>query len=100
MLFTSKAPDEKLLTASVPKQAKATQAGNNTVVLQLICNLLFKIFENEHVWPDVLIKAFVDDSLNERNWIDNDLCRELVQNIVAVFNTKIIPFSFESKVDK
>ncbi len=48
----------------------------------------------------MFIKAYLDDSLNERSWVDNEQCRDFVQYIVAAFNTKIIPFSFESKVAK
>jgi hypothetical protein len=99
LLFSNKTTEEKMSTTS-SKQMKPANVGNYAVVLQLICNLLFKIFENEQVWPDALLRAFVDDSLNERNWIDSDMCGELVHSVVAVFNTKIIPFSFESKVEK
>lgn len=70
---------------------------NSVLVQQLICNLLYKLFENENKWPDMFIKAFIDDSLSERNWIDSEMCKEFVQNIILAFHTKIIPFSFESK---
>jgi integrator complex subunit 1 len=76
--------------------ASNKQTSNVHLVQQLICNLLYKLYENETKWPDLFIKAFIDDSLSERNWVDCDTCKEFIQNILLAFHTKIIPFSFES----
>lgn len=42
------------------------------------------------------MKAYFDDSLGERSWVDNSSCKEFVQNIVTAFDTKPIPFSADN----
>lgn len=41
-------------------------------------------------------KAYVDDSLGERAWVDNALCDEFVENVKTAFSTKPIPFSVDN----
>ena len=94
-LFTTKY-DLQLINNKQSATTKTTTS-NVYLVQQLICNLLNKLYENETKWPDLFIKAFIDDSLSERNWVDCDSCKEFIQNILLAFHTKIIPFSFESK---
>lgn len=45
------------------------------------------------------MKAFVDDSLGERAWVEHPLCREFVLNIQTVFETKPIPFSVDGSAN-
>lgn len=88
-----------------------------------ICNILYSLFENENCWPEIFIKvnlirlkkftefcsnifkifflfvdikAYFDDSLGERTWVDNPSCKEFVQNLTTAFNTKPIPFSADN----
>ena len=36
-------------------------------------------------------KVFVDDSLGDRAWIENDRCRMFVDNLLTAFSTKLPP---------
>jgi integrator complex subunit 1 len=58
-----------------------------------MCTLIYNVYENEPDWPEIFIKAYIDDSLNERIWVDNPNCKEFVENIQTAFCTKPIPFS-------
>lgn len=60
-------------------------------VLATICSLLLNIYECESTWPDIFIRAYVDDSLGERNWVDSVACKEFVDNVRTAFYTKPIP---------
>ena len=44
----------------------------------------------------ILKKAYFDDSLSERAWVDNPSCKEFVQNTVTAFATKPLPFSADN----
>ena len=96
-LFTTKIDNTYGNKLAKPPISGIPIQSNVSLVQQLICTLLYNLYENETQWPDIFIKAFIDDSLSERNWVDSDLCKEFVQNILLAFHTKIIPFSFESK---
>jgi hypothetical protein len=98
-LFTNKFDSQIKLVKPQSERNNVPQQSNVSLVQQLICNLLYKLYENETQWPDLFIKSYIDDALIERNWVDSDLCKEFVQNILLAFHTKIIPFSFESKVN-
>lgn len=68
----------------------------HTQVIQMqstICNILYFIFENESTWPDVFVRAYIDDSVTYRNWVDASVCKEFVDNIRTGFYTKQIPAS-------
>jgi hypothetical protein len=106
LLFTSKAGSlqaDKLFSAlsnsSSTLKSKNLQPNrspspqNSISILATICNLLYLIFENESNWPEIFVKAYVDDSLSERNWVDNPNCKDFLDNIQTAFHTKPIPFS-------
>lgn len=56
------------------------QTGSISSIQPAICQLLYRLFENENVWPDIFIKAYVDDSLGERAWVDNSSCKVTILN--------------------
>lgn len=65
--------------------------GNLEHVFAAICGILFHVYEHESTWPDIFVRAYIDDSLGERNWVDSASCRTFVENIRTAFNTKSIP---------
>ena len=69
---------------------------NSLLIHPVICNIFALVFENEYSWPDFFITAFVYDSIGERCWVENPLCKDFVENIKTAFNTYPIPFSCEN----
>lgn len=62
---------------------------NNNIVPVMVINLFFHAFHDENVWPIEFIKMFVDDSLGDRVWVDNEECKDFVDIIVHSFHTKL-----------
>ncbi|KAF7489692.1 Integrator complex subunit 1 [Sarcoptes scabiei] len=65
----------------------------NNYVPILIVNLFFHAFHDENSWPEIFIKLYVEDSLGERIWVDNEECKEFVDIIVSSFRTRLPPKS-------
>ena len=84
LLFTSKmSQQDKTISSSLLKSkhirpAISPQPGFN--IQPTICNILHAVYQNETSWPEIFIKAYFDDSLGERTWVDNPSCKEFVQN--------------------
>ncbi|XP_054707879.1 integrator complex subunit 1-like [Uloborus diversus] len=64
--------------------------GNNMVSI-LSANILMAAYKEESSWPEVFVKAYIEDSLGERVWVDHDYCKGFVENILTAFSTKTIP---------
>lgn len=47
---------------------------NNSVPI-LVVNLFHYAFHDENSWPEIFIKMYIDDSLGDRVWVDNDECK-------------------------
>lgn len=54
-------------------------------------NLCYAFLKDEANWPKSLIAVYVQDSLNERLWVDS--CKPLSDNLIASFLTKVPPKS-------
>ncbi len=103
LLFTSKlqqdkaaASKTKTLPLRTPLASSVAQQQNSTSIQPTICNIIHFLYENESSWPDIFVKAYVDDSLGERSWIDNPQCKEFTDNIKTAFQTKSIPYSADT----
>ncbi|CAB4012083.1 Hypothetical predicted protein, partial [Paramuricea clavata] len=59
----------------------------------MACNILLCAFQDEQVWPENFIKVYVEDSLGDRTWIENERCRFFVENLLTAFDTKLPPRS-------
>lgn len=70
--------------------------GNNAIPL-LAANILYAALKDETSWPKSLVKVYVEDAVNERNWVDSPECKTFVDNIVTAFGTKIPPKSMMSQ---
>ncbi|XP_064536253.1 integrator complex subunit 1 isoform X4 [Drosophila montana] len=54
----------------------------------LITNLLSRGFSDISQWPEIFLRTYVDDAVNERFWADSDYCAPFVKNICAAFKTR------------
>ncbi|EDW01935.1 GH20174 [Drosophila grimshawi] len=54
----------------------------------LFTNLLARGFADIAQWPEVLLRTYIEDAVNERFWADNDYCAPFVKNICAAFKTR------------
>ncbi|KAH8402313.1 hypothetical protein KR009_011352 [Drosophila setifemur] len=60
----------------------------NTILHILFSNLLTRGFLDISQWPEVMLRTYIDDAVNERYWADNELCAPFVKNICAAFKTR------------
>ncbi|GAA56054.1 integrator complex subunit 1, partial [Clonorchis sinensis] len=51
----------------------------------LVANLIYLALEGQVKWPSHLIKVYLEDSLTDRVWVDQDECRLFVLNIETAF---------------
>ncbi|XP_054167329.1 integrator complex subunit 1-like [Oppia nitens] len=68
------------------------KVANNSVAV-LATNILLAVYHDENCWPETFLKVFVDDSLGDRFWVDNEECKGFVDNILASFSTRLPPKS-------
>ena len=47
----------------------------NNLVPVLVVNLFHRAFHDESPWPEIFIKLYVEDSLGDRVWVDNEECK-------------------------
>lgn len=66
---------------------------NNPTTHILAANLLARGYHNKTQWPEVFIRIYIDDAINERVWVDYDDCASLVENICTGFGTRVPPKS-------
>lgn len=57
------------------------------------CNLLARGHFDKKQWPEIFMKIYIEDAINERIWVDNEECSVFVENIISSFGTKIPPKS-------
>ncbi|KAH9587669.1 Host cell factor 2 [Schistosoma haematobium] len=51
----------------------------------LIANILYLALSSQAKWPSKLVKVYLEDSLANRVWVDQDECRLFVLNLETVF---------------
>ncbi|XP_049537628.1 integrator complex subunit 1 [Anopheles darlingi] len=69
----------------------AFKGRNNPTMHILACNLLARGYTDKKQWPESFIRAYIDDAINDRVWVDYEECAPFTDNIVAAFGTKIPP---------
>lgn len=82
---------------SQQQQRSASPPNSSVNIFVPLCNILNTLYNSESVWPDVFVRAYVDDSLTERAWVDNSDCKEFVENIQTAFGTRPLPFSADAQ---
>lgn len=59
----------------------------------LAANLLARGYHNKTQWPEMFVRHYIEDAVNERVWVDFDECSAFVENICTAFGTKTPPKS-------
>lgn len=59
----------------------------------LAANLLARGYHNKTQWPDIFVRYYIEDAINERVWVDFDECSAFVENICTAFGTRTPPKS-------
>uniref|UniRef100_A0A2H8TLT6 Integrator complex subunit 1 n=1 Tax=Melanaphis sacchari TaxID=742174 RepID=A0A2H8TLT6_9HEMI len=72
--------------------ASTKQRQYNIVAAVTSVNLLMVSHDKLVLWPEAFVKVFVEDSMGERLWVDNEECRYFVENIKISLNTRTSPF--------
>ncbi|XP_073832821.1 integrator complex subunit 1 [Musca autumnalis] len=54
----------------------------------LACNLLMRVYSDKKQWPEIFMRIYIDDAINDRFWSDNSLCAPFIKNIAAAFKTR------------
>ncbi|KAL7064984.1 hypothetical protein AAHC03_05189 [Spirometra sp. Aus1] len=73
--------------ATLPPAVVATIAARSRGLYVLASNLLMVALTNQQKWPSKLVKAYLEDSLGDRIWVDLDECKAFVLNIETAFPT-------------
>ncbi|XP_037940861.1 integrator complex subunit 1 [Teleopsis dalmanni] len=77
------------LVCTIRRETNAkTRCNINNIILAT--NLLTKGFHEKTLWPEIFLRIYIEDAINERIWVDNPLCAFFTSNLCAAFNT-IIP---------
>src|SRR5690606_12705497 len=84
-VFKSKSVIEKLISLLFPTTGSYISPKKATVLCQLSCEIVNKVYQDEKEWPIELVKAYIADSLGERIWVDNEHSKEFVANILTAF---------------
>lgn len=65
----------------------------------MAANLLYKAFKDEDAWPVEFIQAYLEDSLGDRDWVDQESTILFCSNILTVFPAERISASNEHNDD-
>ncbi|KAA0203656.1 hypothetical protein HAZT_HAZT006049 [Hyalella azteca] len=74
--------------------AMSFKTKSNPSVAVMAASILLIAHQEERCWPEQFIRAFIDDSLGERVWVDMAECKGFVDNIITAFKTKMPPKNF------
>ncbi|CAH8849163.1 unnamed protein product [Trichobilharzia szidati] len=83
ILILSLSPRE--LGISLPSTAITTIMARIRGLHVLIANILYLALNSQAKWPSKLIKVYLEDSLTNRVWVDQDECRLFVLNLETAF---------------
>ncbi|CAH8555147.1 unnamed protein product [Schistosoma haematobium] len=83
ILILSLSPRE--LGISLPSAAITTIMARIRGLHVLIANILYLALSSQAKWPSKLVKVYLEDSLANRVWVDQDECRLFVLNLETVF---------------
>ncbi|XP_065331836.1 integrator complex subunit 1 [Cloeon dipterum] len=79
----------KLLTPEIPLLCLALcTKGMRSQTTTGICYLLMKALQHQTSWPELLARVYAEDSAGDRQWVDLEEARPLVENICLSFGTK------------
>ncbi|XP_058452924.1 integrator complex subunit 1 [Malaya genurostris] len=90
-LFCNETITSALIAVLKRDSQNSFKGRNNPTVHVLACNLLARGYSDKKQWPESLIRAYIDDAMNDRVWVDYEECAPFTDNCVAAFGTKIPP---------
>ncbi|XP_058814949.1 integrator complex subunit 1 [Topomyia yanbarensis] len=90
-LFCNETITSALIAVLKRDSQNSFKGRNNPTVHVLACNLLARGYSDKKQWPETLIRAYIDDAMNDRVWVDYEECAPFTDNCVAAFGTKIPP---------
>ncbi|CAF1114471.1 unnamed protein product, partial [Didymodactylos carnosus] len=73
---------------SITTQTALTLSNQIVNPYVFISQILWLTHQKQSIWPDEFIEAYIDDALNEHNWIDDVNCSPFVTNILTAFDTR------------
>lgn len=92
-LFCNETISSALVSILRRDTSHAFKGRNNPTTHILAANLLARGYHNKTQWPEVFVRIYIDDAINERVWVDYDDCAALVENICTAFGTRVPPKS-------
>lgn len=92
-LFCNETISSALVSILKRDTSHAFKGRNNPTTHILAANLLARGYHNKTQWPEVFVRIYIDDAINERVWVDYDDCAALVENICTAFGTRVPPKS-------
>ncbi|XP_075983075.1 integrator complex subunit 1 [Anticarsia gemmatalis] len=90
-MFAHETVTQSLCTLLKREQGAAFKNKGNPLVFVLACNMLYAGHRESSNWPDIFIKVYIEDALNERCWVECSWCKCFVENVVTAFSTKQPP---------
>ncbi|CAB3249536.1 unnamed protein product [Arctia plantaginis] len=90
-MFAHETVTQTLCTLLKREQGAAFKNKGNPLVFVLACNMLYAGHRESNNWPDIFIKVYIEDALNERCWVECSWCKSFVENVVTAFSTKQPP---------
>jgi integrator complex subunit 1 len=64
-----------------PQHSVRHTSKNNATVFVLGANLLARGHHDKKKWPESFVKAYIDDAVNERLWVDSEECSFFTDHI-------------------
>ncbi|XP_050534872.1 integrator complex subunit 1-like isoform X2 [Daktulosphaira vitifoliae] len=55
-------------------------------------NLIMATHDKVTNWPEAFVKVFIEDSMGERLWVDNEDCKFFIDNIKVSIDTRLSPY--------
>ena len=92
-LFCNETITSALLSVLKRDVNHAFKGRNNPTIHVLAANLLARGYHNKVQWPEMFVRVYIDDAINERVWVDYEDCSSFVENICTAFGTRIPPKS-------
>uniref|UniRef100_A0A336KFD9 CSON009829 protein n=1 Tax=Culicoides sonorensis TaxID=179676 RepID=A0A336KFD9_CULSO len=92
-IFCNETVTQALVSVLKRDTQNAFKGKNNPSSHVLTCNLLARGHFDKKQWPEIFMKIYIEDAINERIWVDNEDCSVFVENIISAFGTKIPPKS-------
>jgi hypothetical protein len=55
----------------------------------LAASILYRVYQNVADWPLEFAKAYINDSIQERIWVEHDLAKDFVAGVLTAFDDEL-----------